>query len=164
MQVYDERTTGMHWQVHKVGARHGKRYYERGERMPVAVTLGGDPVYTFAATAPLPDGLDEILFAGFLRRKVGRAGEMQDDRSRSAGRRRFCPRRLRAAGRDAAGRTVRRSHRFLHRGRGLSRVSSDRDHASPRRGLSDHDRRHSADGRFLSWATQAFGFSCRCSK
>ncbi|PYL49871.1 MAG: menaquinone biosynthesis decarboxylase, partial [Verrucomicrobia bacterium] len=69
MQVYDERTTGMHWQLHKVGARHGKRYYERGERMPVAVTLGGDPVYTFAATAPLPDGLDELLFAGFLRRK-----------------------------------------------------------------------------------------------
>jgi 4-hydroxy-3-polyprenylbenzoate decarboxylase len=69
MQVYDEQTTAMHWQVHKVGARHGKRYYERAEPMPVAVTLGGDPVYTFAATAPLPDGLDEILFAGFLRRK-----------------------------------------------------------------------------------------------
>ena len=69
MQIYDERTTGMHWQIHKVGARHGRRYYERSERMPVAVTLGGDPAYTFAATAPLPDGLDEILFAGFLRRK-----------------------------------------------------------------------------------------------
>jgi 4-hydroxy-3-polyprenylbenzoate decarboxylase len=69
MQIYDDRTAGMHWQIHKVGARHGRRYYERGERMPVAVTLGGDPVYTFAATAPLPDGLDEILFAGFLRRK-----------------------------------------------------------------------------------------------
>src|ERR1043166_9259331 len=69
MQVYDERTTAMHWQIHKVGARHGRVYYERGERMPVAVTLGGDPVYTFAATAPLPDGLDEILFAGFLRKK-----------------------------------------------------------------------------------------------
>jgi 4-hydroxy-3-polyprenylbenzoate decarboxylase len=69
MQMYDEHTTGMHWQLHKVGARHGKRYYERGEPMPVAVTLGGDPVYTFAATAPLPDGLDELLFAGFLRRK-----------------------------------------------------------------------------------------------
>jgi 4-hydroxy-3-polyprenylbenzoate decarboxylase len=69
MQVYDGQSTGMHWQVHKVGARHGKRYYERGERMPVAVTLGGDPVYTFAATAPLPDGLDEILFAGFIRKK-----------------------------------------------------------------------------------------------
>ena len=69
MQVYDDRTTGMHWQVHKVGARHGKRYYERGEKMPVAVTIGGDPAYTFAATAPLPDGLDEILFAGFIRKK-----------------------------------------------------------------------------------------------
>jgi 4-hydroxy-3-polyprenylbenzoate decarboxylase len=69
MQIYDGRTTGMHWQVHKVGARHGKRYYERGERMPVAVTLGGDPAMTFAATAPLPDGLDEVLFAGFVRKK-----------------------------------------------------------------------------------------------
>ena len=69
MQVYDERTTAMHWQVHKVGARHGKRYYERNERMPVAVTVGGDPVYSFTATAPLPDGIDELLFAGFLRRK-----------------------------------------------------------------------------------------------
>src|SRR2546428_923453 len=69
MQIYDERTTGMHWQIHKVGARHGKRYYERGERMPVAVTLGRDPVYNLAATTPLPDGLDEIFFAGFLRRK-----------------------------------------------------------------------------------------------
>src|SRR5437660_4756927 len=69
MQVYDECTTGMHWQLHKVGARHGQRYYERDERMPVAVTLGGDPVYTFAATAPLPDGLDELFFAGFLRKK-----------------------------------------------------------------------------------------------
>jgi 4-hydroxy-3-polyprenylbenzoate decarboxylase len=69
MQVYDRGTAGMHWQVHKVGARHGQRYYQRNERMPVAVCLGGDPAYTFAATAPLPDGLDEILFAGFLRKK-----------------------------------------------------------------------------------------------
>ena len=69
MQIFDERTTAMHWQVHKVGARHGKRYYERNEAMPVAVALGGDPALSFSATAPLPDGLDEILFAGFLRRK-----------------------------------------------------------------------------------------------
>ncbi len=69
MQVFDARTTAMHLQIHKVGARHGKRYYEKNERMPVAVTLGGDPAYSFAATAPLPDGLDEILFAGFLRKK-----------------------------------------------------------------------------------------------
>jgi 4-hydroxy-3-polyprenylbenzoate decarboxylase len=69
MQVYDERTTGMHWQLQKVGARHGRRFYETGTRMPVAVFLGGDPVFTFCATAPLPDGLDEFLLAGYLRKK-----------------------------------------------------------------------------------------------
>jgi len=69
MQVYDDRTTGMHWQLQKVGARHGRRYYETGTRMPAAVFLGGDPVFTFCATAPLPDGLDEFLLAGYLRKK-----------------------------------------------------------------------------------------------
>ena len=69
IQIYDRQTTGMHWQVHKVGARHGKRYYEKNEPMPVAITIGGDPAYAFAATAPLPDGLDELLFAGFIRKR-----------------------------------------------------------------------------------------------
>lgn len=69
IQIYDDRTTGMHWQLQKVGARHGRRYYESGTRMPVAIFLGGDPVFPFAATAPLPDGLDEFLLAGYLRRK-----------------------------------------------------------------------------------------------
>lgn len=69
VQVYDARTTGMHWQLQKVGARHGKRYYETGTRMPVVIFLGGDPVYPFCATAPLPDGLDEFLLAGYLRKK-----------------------------------------------------------------------------------------------
>jgi 4-hydroxy-3-polyprenylbenzoate decarboxylase len=69
MQVFDERTTGMHWQLQKVGARHGRRYYETGTRMPVSVFLGGDPLLTFCATAPLPDGLDEFLLAGYLRKK-----------------------------------------------------------------------------------------------
>jgi 4-hydroxy-3-polyprenylbenzoate decarboxylase len=69
IQIYDDHTTGMHWQLQKVGARHGRRYYETGTRMPVAIFLGGDPVFTFAATAPLPDGLDEILLAGYLRKK-----------------------------------------------------------------------------------------------
>jgi 4-hydroxy-3-polyprenylbenzoate decarboxylase len=69
MHVYDERTTGMHWHTHKVGAGHYRGYERRGERMPVAVALGGDPATTFAATAPLPEGIDEFLFAGFLRRE-----------------------------------------------------------------------------------------------
>ena len=69
MQVYDERSTGMHWQLQKVAARHGRRYYETGTRMPVAVFVGGDPVFTFCATAPLPDGLDEFLLAGYLRKQ-----------------------------------------------------------------------------------------------
>src|SRR5438552_16701472 len=69
IQIYDDRTTGMHWQLQKVGARHGRRYYETGTRMPVAIFFGGDPVFTFAATAPLPDGLDEFLLAGYLRKK-----------------------------------------------------------------------------------------------
>jgi 4-hydroxy-3-polyprenylbenzoate decarboxylase len=69
MQVYDEHSAGMHWQLQKVGARHGRRYYQTGTRMPVSVFLGGDPVFTFCATAPLPDGLDEFLLAGYLRKK-----------------------------------------------------------------------------------------------
>ena len=69
VQIYDDRTTGMHWQLQKVAARHGRRYYETGTRMPVAIVLGGDPIFPFAATAPLPDGIDEFLLAGYLRRK-----------------------------------------------------------------------------------------------
>ncbi|MCL5097144.1 MAG: menaquinone biosynthesis decarboxylase [Candidatus Omnitrophica bacterium] len=69
MQVFDGQTTGMHWQLQKVGARHGRSYYETGRRMPVAVFLGGDPAFTFCATAPLPDGLDEFILAGYLRKK-----------------------------------------------------------------------------------------------
>ena len=69
IQIYDSRTTGMHWQLQKVGARHGRRYYETGTKMPVSIFIGGDPVYPFCATAPMPDGLDEFLLAGYLRKR-----------------------------------------------------------------------------------------------
>lgn len=67
MQRIDRRTTAMHWQIHKTGARHFRRAKELGQRLEVAVAFGGDPALTYAATAPLPDGIDEWMFAGFLR-------------------------------------------------------------------------------------------------
>ncbi len=69
MQRFDKQTTGMHWHIHKTGARHYDAYKRLGQRMPVVVALGGDPAYTYAATAPMPDNMDEYLLAGFLRQK-----------------------------------------------------------------------------------------------
>ncbi len=67
MQVYDKKTTGMHWHIHKGGAQHYRVAEELGRRLEVAVAIGPDPVMTYAATAPLPEDTDEVLFAGFLR-------------------------------------------------------------------------------------------------
>ena len=135
-----------------------KRYYERGERMPVAVTLGGDPVYTFAATAPLPDGLDEILFAGFMRKKSVELvkcktidlevpadvdfvleGYVQPGETRPEG----------PFG-DHTG--------FYTAIEDYPGLPSHRDHAPARCDLSDHDRRHAADGRFLHGRRQRADF------
>jgi 4-hydroxy-3-polyprenylbenzoate decarboxylase len=69
MQVFGPALTGMHWHRHKGSAHHFAKYRELGKKMPVSVTLGGDPAYTYAATAPLPENLDEYLLAGFLRKK-----------------------------------------------------------------------------------------------
>lgn len=69
MQVFSSDTTGMHWHRHKTGARHYSAWKEKKKRMPVAVILGGDPLYAYAASAPLPDGVDEYLLAGFLRKR-----------------------------------------------------------------------------------------------
>ena len=69
MQLFGPDLTGMHWHKHKTGARHFAGYKERGLKMPVSVVIGGDPAYTYAATAPLPDNIDEYLLAGFLRKK-----------------------------------------------------------------------------------------------
>ena len=66
MQVYDRRTTGMHWQRHKGGAQHHRVAERLGKRLEVAVALGADPVLQYAATAPMPEGLDELMLAGVL--------------------------------------------------------------------------------------------------
>ncbi|MDQ1473549.1 MAG: 4-hydroxy-3-polyprenylbenzoate decarboxylase [Bryobacterales bacterium] len=69
MQVYDERTTGMHWQTHKQGAEHYRRLAAEGKRprMDVSVAIGSDPATMYSAILPLPPDLDEMMIAGFLR-------------------------------------------------------------------------------------------------
>src|SRR5437870_5270028 len=64
IQVYDRNTAGMHWQIHKGGTEHQRRALEQGQqRMDVAVALGGSPACIYAGSAPLPPGIDEIMFA-----------------------------------------------------------------------------------------------------
>lgn len=70
LQKFDEKTTGMHWHIHKNGAENFRAYKELGkDRIEVAVAIGTDPVLTYAATAPLPRDIDEMVFAGMLRKK-----------------------------------------------------------------------------------------------
>jgi 4-hydroxy-3-polyprenylbenzoate decarboxylase len=69
VQVLGKDLLAMHWQRHKVGAAHWREMASRGERMPVAIALGGDPASIYSASAPLPPNIDEYVFAGFLRRK-----------------------------------------------------------------------------------------------
>jgi 4-hydroxy-3-polyprenylbenzoate decarboxylase len=69
IQIFDKNTCGMHWQIHKTGMRHMEAAGTQGKKIEVCVALGGDPALAFSAIAPLPPGIDEMLFAGFLRRE-----------------------------------------------------------------------------------------------
>jgi 4-hydroxy-3-polyprenylbenzoate decarboxylase len=69
MQIFDEGTTGMHWHVQKGGATHYRKAKRRGRRVEVGVAIGADPAVCFAGTLPLPEGIDEMLVAGFIRKK-----------------------------------------------------------------------------------------------
>ena len=68
IHIYDKKTTGMHWHIHKDGARHYDKYWKLGKRMPAAIAVGSDPAVIYASSAPLPEAVDEMVFAGFLRR------------------------------------------------------------------------------------------------
>jgi 4-hydroxy-3-polyprenylbenzoate decarboxylase len=70
LQVFDEKSTGMHWHTHHDGAVNFRKYAKLGRRTEVAVAIGGDPVTIFSATAPLPYNIEELFFAGFLRKKA----------------------------------------------------------------------------------------------
>ncbi len=74
VQVYDAKTTGMHWQKHKQGRAHAAKW---GQKVPVAIVVGADPALTYSATAPLPPVLDEMVFAGFLRARPVRMVKCQ---------------------------------------------------------------------------------------
>ncbi len=67
LQVYDSRTCGMHWHIHKGGAEHLRRMAERGEKLPVSIAIGCGPAEVFSATLPLPPDINEMMFAGLLR-------------------------------------------------------------------------------------------------
>ena len=69
MQVFDDKTTGMHWHIHKHGARDYASASKESDKIEVAVAIGADPAAVYSATAPLPDNIDEMMFAGFLRKK-----------------------------------------------------------------------------------------------
>ncbi|MGD8266739.1 MAG: menaquinone biosynthesis decarboxylase [Desulfobacterales bacterium] len=69
LQVFDRNTTGMHWHIHKDGSHYYNEYRRAGRRMPVAVAIGADPATIYAATAPLPRNLDEMMLAGFIRNR-----------------------------------------------------------------------------------------------
>jgi 4-hydroxy-3-polyprenylbenzoate decarboxylase len=66
VQLFEPQLAAMHWHMHHDGARHFRLYQQRGQRMPLAIALGGPAVLPYAATCPLPPGIDECLFAGFL--------------------------------------------------------------------------------------------------
>ena len=69
LQVYDKNHLGMHWQIHKDSSHFFDQYQKAGKKMPVSVAIGGDPLYTWCATAPLPYGVNELLMYGLITKK-----------------------------------------------------------------------------------------------
>ncbi len=67
MQMFDDSSTGMHWQIQKGGGFHYFQAQKIGKEFEVAVALGTDPALLLASIAALPEGIDEVMFAGFLR-------------------------------------------------------------------------------------------------
>ncbi|UFS62611.1 menaquinone biosynthesis decarboxylase [Sulfurimonas sp. HSL-3221] len=72
LQVYDDKRLGMHWQIHKDSNHLFHQYKKAGRKMPVSVAIGGDPLYTWCGTAPLPHGIFELMLYGFVRNKPAR--------------------------------------------------------------------------------------------
>jgi len=69
LQIYDKNHLGLHWQIHKDSSHFFDQYQEAGKKMPVSIAIGGDPLYTWCATAPLPYGVNELLMYGLITKK-----------------------------------------------------------------------------------------------
>ncbi|WP_024790234.1 menaquinone biosynthesis decarboxylase [Lebetimonas sp. JH292] len=69
LQIYDNKRLGLHWQIHKDSAHLFWEYKKAGLKMPVSIAIGGDPLYTWCATAPMPPGIFELMLYGFIRRE-----------------------------------------------------------------------------------------------
>ena len=123
LQVYDGRTTGMHWHVHHDGAAN---FREADGRLEVAVALGTDPAVTYAATAPLPAGIDEFMFAGFLRGEPVELAPCATVDLEVPADAEIVLEGYVEQGRDAPRRALRRPHRLLLAGRRLPRLSPHR--------------------------------------
>ncbi len=72
LQVYDKNHLGMHWQIHKDSSHFFDQYQKAGKKMPVSIAIGGDPLYTWCATAPLPYGVNELLMYGLIKKQPAR--------------------------------------------------------------------------------------------
>ena len=119
MQVYDERTTGMHWQTQKHGAEHFRRARAANPegRIPVSVAIGSDPATTLGGILPIPPDLDEMMFSGFLKKEPVELVKCETNELEVPGERGNCAGRVCEPERDADGRAVWGSHRILFAGR-----------------------------------------------
>ena len=72
LQMYDNKHLGMHWQVHKDSSHFFDQYQREGKKMPVSIAIGGNPLYTWCATAPLPYGVNELLLYGLIKKEPAR--------------------------------------------------------------------------------------------
>jgi 4-hydroxy-3-polyprenylbenzoate decarboxylase len=72
LQVYDKNHLGMHWQIHKDASHFFDQYQRAGQKMPVSIAIGGDPLYTWCATAPMPYGVNELMLYGLIKKENAR--------------------------------------------------------------------------------------------
>ena len=163
MQVYDERTTGMHWQTHKQGAEHyrracGGRQTDAHGRRGRHRLRSRDHVFGDSAAAARSRRDDDRRLPA---RQSGRDGEVQDRRSRSSGQRRDRARRLRRTGRTAHRRPVRRSHRLLFAGRRVPGLPRHLRHAAQRTRSTRPPSSARRPWRTSTWARRSSASSCR---